>query len=201
MAWGIGLALPVAVVAPRAAALVAILAVVADVGQQRDLAGPLDRRRDLVLVPAAGAGDPARADLSAVGDVLLQGRDVLLVELVDLVAAVGPGLAAGGNRGRPSCHAGASAGCAASPLWKEPRSKKSVTRVWALAPRGAEGQQCRRSRPEPSGTPGADPAGRVGRAVRTGRPAGPARSAGLERDVVVRRRAVAVGGRGARGLE
>src|ERR687898_592113 len=97
MAWGIGLALPVAVVAPRSAALVAVLAVVADVGQQRDLAGPLDGRGDLVLVAAAGARDAARADLAAVGHVLLEGRDVLVVDLIDLVAAVAAGLAAAGT--------------------------------------------------------------------------------------------------------
>src|SRR5829696_3962886 len=99
MAWGIGLALPVAVavVAPRAAALVAVLAVVADVGQQRDLAGALDGRGDLVLMATAGARDAARADLAAIGHVLLEGRDVLVVDLVDLVAAVAAGLAPAGT--------------------------------------------------------------------------------------------------------
>src|SRR5918994_3273249 len=98
MAWGIGLALPVAVavavVAPRAAALVAVFAVVADVGQQRDLAGPLHRRGDLVLVAAARAGDAPGADLPPVRHVLLEGREVLVVDLVDLVAAIAAGLAA-----------------------------------------------------------------------------------------------------------
>src|SRR5829696_1804953 len=101
MAWGIAalavaVAVAVAVVAPRAAALVAVLAVVADVRQQRDLARPLDRRGDLVLVPAAGARDAARADLAAVRHVLAQRRDVLVVDLIDLVAAVAAGLAAPG---------------------------------------------------------------------------------------------------------
>ncbi len=40
-----------------------------DVGQERDLAGPLDRDRDLPLVAAARAGDAAVADLALLGDV------------------------------------------------------------------------------------------------------------------------------------
>src|SRR5829696_9507455 len=92
-----GLAVPVAIaVAIPAAAVVARLARVADVGQQGELAGALDGRRDLVLVPAAGARDAARADLAAIRHVLLQGRDVLVVDLVDLVTAVPTRLAAAG---------------------------------------------------------------------------------------------------------
>ena len=40
-----------------------------DVGQERDLAGPLDRDGDLPLVAAARAGDAAVADLALLGDV------------------------------------------------------------------------------------------------------------------------------------
>src|SRR4051794_19168479 len=97
MACGMSLlaiAIAVAIVAPWPAALVAILAVVADVGQQGDLARTLDRRGDLVLVAPARARDPPRADLAAIRDVLLQRRDVLVVDLVDLVAAEAAGLAA-----------------------------------------------------------------------------------------------------------
>src|SRR5689334_1483786 len=86
MAWGMAL-LAVAILAPAATALVALLAVVPDVGQQGHLAGALDRGGDLVLVPAARARDPPRADLAAVGDVLAERADVLVVDLVDLVAA------------------------------------------------------------------------------------------------------------------
>src|SRR5207253_476830 len=43
---------------------------------------------DLALVAAAGAGDPARPDLAAIRHELAQGRDVLVVDLLDLVAAV-----------------------------------------------------------------------------------------------------------------
>src|SRR5690349_3667925 len=86
MACGIGL--PVAV----AAALVA--AVGPHVREQRQLARPLDGGRDLVLVPAAGARDAARADLAAVRDELAQRGDVLVVDELHLVAAVRAGLAA-----------------------------------------------------------------------------------------------------------
>ena len=40
-----------------------------DVGQERDLAGPLDRHGDLPLMAAARAGDAAVADLALLGDV------------------------------------------------------------------------------------------------------------------------------------
>src|SRR3954454_24664718 len=65
----------------------------ADVRKQRKLTRPLDRRCDLVLVPAARARDSTRADLAAVGDELLQGGDVLVVDELHLVAAVLAGLA------------------------------------------------------------------------------------------------------------
>src|SRR3954454_6597203 len=89
-----GLAVAVAVVAT--AALVTRLARVADVREQRDLAGALDGGRDLVLVPAAGAGYTPRADLAAVADELAERRDVLVVDVLDLVAAVLAGLPAAG---------------------------------------------------------------------------------------------------------
>src|SRR3954465_3574511 len=97
MAWGMGL-LAVAIVAPAATALVALLAVVAHVRQQRDLAGPLDGSGDLVLVPAARNRDAPPPDLAAVGDVLAERADVLVVDLVDLVPAEAAGLAATGPR-------------------------------------------------------------------------------------------------------
>src|SRR3954470_21835431 len=91
-----GLAVAVAIVAGRPAALVPVLARVPHVREQRDLSRALDRRGDLVLVPAAGARDAARADLAAVRDELAERPDVLVVDLVDLVAAVLAGLAATG---------------------------------------------------------------------------------------------------------
>src|SRR5439155_9198737 len=62
------------------------------VRQQRHLACALDRDRDLALVPAARAGDPAVADLALLGDVAAQLVDVLVVDLVDLVLAEEAGL-------------------------------------------------------------------------------------------------------------
>src|SRR4051794_9904385 len=94
MACGIALAVPVPVVASAATALVALLAGLGHVRQQRQLAGALHRRGDLVLMAAAGAGDPPRADLAALGDELAQRRDVLVVDELDLVAAVLARLAA-----------------------------------------------------------------------------------------------------------
>src|SRR6185312_2591849 len=82
-------AVAVAAVAPRAVLATALV----DVGQQRELTGALDRARDLHLVAPARAGDPARADLALLGDELAQRGDVLVVDLLDLVAAVLTGLA------------------------------------------------------------------------------------------------------------
>src|SRR3954453_14546208 len=89
------LALPVAVAVPAAAALAALaLRRVAHVRKQRDLTRALDRQGDLVLVATAGAGDPARADLAALGDEPAKRADVLVVDVLDLVLAEQAGLAA-----------------------------------------------------------------------------------------------------------
>ena len=61
--------------------------------RQRQLACALDRPRDLHLVAPAGARDAARADLALLGDELAQRGDVLVVDLLDFVAAVLTGLA------------------------------------------------------------------------------------------------------------
>jgi hypothetical protein len=59
IASGIALALlALAVPAATAAALRALLARIADVRQQRELARALDRGGELVLVTTAGAADP-----------------------------------------------------------------------------------------------------------------------------------------------
>src|SRR5688572_16750600 len=86
-------------VAPAAATTAAALALVrtgtlADVRKQRQLAGALDRTSDLVLVPTARARDATRTDLAAVAHELLERVDVLVVDELDLVAAVLAGLAA-----------------------------------------------------------------------------------------------------------
>src|SRR5262249_4337934 len=60
----------------------------------RELTRPLHRSGDLVLVPPAGSGDAARTDLAAIRDELPERVDVLVVDELDLVAAVLAGLAA-----------------------------------------------------------------------------------------------------------
>src|SRR3954467_10610889 len=57
------------------------------VGQQRELAGVLDRERDVPLVLDAVAGDPTGADLAAVGDELAEQRGVLVVDAGRLLLA------------------------------------------------------------------------------------------------------------------
>src|ERR1700751_4295991 len=75
---------PISAVAPAAAAL---LGPFRDVRQQRHLTGTLDRRCHLHLVPAAGTGDAAAADLALLGDVAAQLVDVLVVDLRDVLLA------------------------------------------------------------------------------------------------------------------
>src|SRR5262245_26379466 len=96
MPGALPIAVAVAAVAaiPARAALVACLAGVADVREQRELARPLHRSGDLVLMPPAGSGDAARTDLAAIRDELPERVDVLVVDELDLVAAVLAGLAA-----------------------------------------------------------------------------------------------------------
>src|ERR1700729_3406380 len=67
----------------------------AGVREQRHLARVLDRRGDVALVPGAVTGDPARADLAAVGDVLAEQARVLVVHVADLVVAEGADLLLG----------------------------------------------------------------------------------------------------------
>src|SRR6476469_3458384 len=57
------------------------------VGQQSELAGVLDRDRNVALVLHAVAGDPTRADLAAVGDELAQEGRVLVVDVGHLLLA------------------------------------------------------------------------------------------------------------------
>src|SRR6202000_824433 len=79
----------------------------ARVGQQRHLAGVLDRRGDIPLVLRAVAGNPPRADLAAVGNELPQQTGVLVVHVGDLLLAENADLLLGltnwwlGHRGAP----------------------------------------------------------------------------------------------------
>src|SRR5919106_1657266 len=76
-----------------------------DVGQQRHLARPLHRDRDLTLVPAARARDAAVADLALLRDVKPGLGEVLVVDFLDLLLAevtALPPAARRGPRGSPA---------------------------------------------------------------------------------------------------
>src|SRR5690606_36859921 len=51
--------------------------------QQRQESRALDRGRELALIDRARAGDPARDDLARLGDVLLERRKILVIDLLD----------------------------------------------------------------------------------------------------------------------
>src|SRR5829696_4578148 len=181
--------LPVAVAIAVPAALVA--AVGPDVGQQGQLAGALDRRGDLVLVPAARARDAARADLATVGDELPQRGDVLVVDELDLVAAVLAGL--------PATAAGP-----ALPVTPARRPAALLRHCWnPLLERKlvARRKAARRQDIASAAMPTREGSGNGSTPVRPAgeQPVGRRGDRGLERDVVVRGRAGAR--RGAGGLE
>src|SRR6185312_10868421 len=92
--------LPVAVAVPVtiAAAATVVSATLGDVRQQRKLPGALDGTGHLALMPAARSGDPPRADLASVGDEPAEQAEVLVVDLLHLVAAIRTRLAAGRSR-------------------------------------------------------------------------------------------------------
>src|SRR3954465_16023723 len=52
------------------------------VRQQREVARPLDRRRELALVERLGPRDAARNNLAGLGDVLLEDGKILVVDLL-----------------------------------------------------------------------------------------------------------------------
>src|SRR5438067_1195751 len=64
-----------------------ICLVARDVGQESHLAGALHGCANLDLVAAARTRDAARPDLALLGDERTQGGDVLVVDLLHLVAA------------------------------------------------------------------------------------------------------------------
>src|SRR5690606_26177066 len=57
--------------------------VVVGVRDQREEARALDRERQLALVARLGAGDAARHDLAVLGEVLAQGVEILVIDLLD----------------------------------------------------------------------------------------------------------------------
>src|SRR5436190_5759211 len=50
------------------------------VGQQRQKARPLDRHRELALIEGFRAGDATRNDLARLGDIALEGGEILVVD-------------------------------------------------------------------------------------------------------------------------
>src|SRR5688500_2238496 len=60
---------------------------VRDEGDEGEHAGALDGAHQLALVPGAGPGDPARQDLGALGNVVLEGLQVLVVDPLGLLLA------------------------------------------------------------------------------------------------------------------
>src|SRR5687768_16081705 len=68
-----------------------------DVRKQCHLTGALHRDHDLLLVLAAGARDPARADLALLGHVPAELVEVLPVDFVDLLLAEVTALATAGS--------------------------------------------------------------------------------------------------------
>jgi hypothetical protein len=59
--------------------------VLVGVRQEPQVARALDRDRELALVERPRAGDPARDDLAGLGDIGLQGRQILVVDLVGVL--------------------------------------------------------------------------------------------------------------------
>src|SRR2546429_2460473 len=57
-----------------------VASVLIGVGQEREKARPLDRHRELALIEGFRAGDAARNDLARLGDIALQGGEILVVD-------------------------------------------------------------------------------------------------------------------------
>src|SRR6185437_14925751 len=62
---------------------IAPASVLIGVGQQREEARALDRDGELPLIEGLRAGDAARNDLAGLGDVTLQGAEILVVDVRD----------------------------------------------------------------------------------------------------------------------
>src|SRR5581483_398576 len=62
---------------------IAPASVLIGVGQQRQEARALDRDGELALVERLRAGDAARDDLAGLGDITLQGAEILVVDVRD----------------------------------------------------------------------------------------------------------------------
>src|SRR5256885_15288458 len=76
-----------------------VASVLLGVGQAREKARPLDRHRELALIEGFRAGDAARNDLARLGDIALQGGEILVVDRLPPSAGEGANLAAPGEGG------------------------------------------------------------------------------------------------------
>lgn len=65
-----------------------------DEGQQRHMAGTLDRRREAALVLGTGASAPPRENLAALGNETLQSFDIFIVRHANAVCTEGTHLTA-----------------------------------------------------------------------------------------------------------
>src|SRR5690606_14305758 len=74
---------PHAAAGPPHASLTRLRVVVVGVRDQGQVARALDRGRQLALVLRLGAGHAARHDLAGLGEVLAQGVEILVVDLLD----------------------------------------------------------------------------------------------------------------------
>src|SRR6266513_5734071 len=59
---------------------IGVPSVLIGVGQQRQKARPLDRHRELALIEGFRAGDATRNDLARLGDIALEGGEILVVD-------------------------------------------------------------------------------------------------------------------------
>src|SRR5690554_5196421 len=97
--------------------------VVVGVRDQREVAGALDRERQLALVARLGAGDAARHDLAVLGEVLAQGVEILVIDLLDTLGGELAELAAAEELGHgcaPQAASVGSVGSAVSALLPSP---------------------------------------------------------------------------------
>src|SRR5690606_13045606 len=93
------------------------------VRDQREEACALDRGRQLALVARLGAGDAARHDLAVLGEVLAQGVEILVIDLLDALGGELAVLAAAeelGHGGAPQAASDGLAGSAGSALASSP---------------------------------------------------------------------------------
>src|SRR5207245_3095728 len=123
-----------------------------DVGQQRQLARPLDRGRELSLVPRAHSRQPARENLAALGQEPAERAVVLVVEHPQAGLAHGTGLGGPSHASSSSISsttsaamtAGAASGLAGRP--SDTTTRTSMTYSSRFPARSYFGSSCRHDR-------------------------------------------------------